>query len=285
MANEHKHDFHLVEPSPWPLLGAFAGLILATGFLWLMHPDLLGAPLVPANSPLKFLNGLKLLPGILLLIATFYFWWRDVVREGQGGFHTPVVQLGLRYGMMLFILSEVMFFVAFFWAYFNTSLLVTDIRQALRFANLGGQWPPKGIETINAFELPFVNTLILLLSGCTITWAHHALRENNRRDLIRGLTLTIMLGLAFSTIQLFEYLHAGFAMKDGIYGSTFYMATGFHGAHVLIGTAFLTICLLRARRGDFTSTQHFGLEAAAWYWHFVDVVWLFLFVSIYWLGG
>jgi cytochrome c oxidase subunit 3 len=170
-----------------------------------------------------------------------------------------------------------MFFVAWFWAYFGAALYPTDA--------IGHVWPPATIETFNPWELPFVNTLILLLSGTTVTWAHHALLHDDRKGLIQGLTLTVILGVLFTACQIFEYSHAAFGFTDGIYASTFYMATGFHGFHVFIGTVFLLVCLLRAMKGHFKSNHHFGFEAAAWYWHFVDVVWLFLFAAIYWWGA
>src|SRR3712207_993706 len=146
-------------------------------------------------------------------------------------------------------------------------------------------WPPKGIQTFDPFDLPFLNTMILLLSGCTVTWAHHSLLEGHRKGLIQGLTITVLLGLLFTTFQAWEYWNAPFKFSGGgVYPSTFFLATGFHGFHVIVGTTFRAVCLLRAMRGHFTARRHFGLEAAAWYWHFVDVVWLFLFVCIYWWG-
>lgn len=273
-----EHQYHLVDPSPWPLMGAVSGFVLALGAAWMLHPDMIG-------ESFAVLGAWKLLPGVALLLYTMYVWWRDVVVEAGRGDHTPVVQLGLRYGMAMFILSEVMFFAAFFWAFFDASLGVGSTAQFMRHEVTGGVWPPASIETFDAFHLPFVNTLILLLSGCTVTWAHHALREGHREQIIQGLTLTIILGVLFSVLQGYEYAHAAFGFSDGVYSSIFYMATGFHGFHVIIGTCFLTVCLLRARKGHFTPTQHFGFEAAAWYWHFVDVVWLFLFVCVYWWGG
>ncbi|MGQ0664726.1 MAG: cytochrome c oxidase subunit 3 [Pseudomonadota bacterium] len=270
-----KQPYHLVEPSPWPAIGAVAAFLLALGALTYMHPEMLGTDLEPT---LKDLGAWKLLPGGLLVGFTMAGWWRDVVRESNTpGLHTPVVQLGLRYGMFLFITSEVMFFLAFFWAYFHFAIFPE---------HTGGKlWPPTGVVTFDPWDLPFLNTLILLTSGVTVTWAHHALIEGNRPHLNYGLALTILLGLAFTSVQAYEYSHAGFAFKDGIYSSTFFMATGFHGFHVIIGTIFLTVCLGRALAGDFTPERHFGFEAAAWYWHFVDVVWLFLFTSIYWYGA
>jgi cytochrome c oxidase subunit 3 len=216
--------------------------------------------------------------GFAMVLVTMFGWWSQVVKEATfQGHHTPIVQIGLRYGMILFIASEVMFFAAFFWAYFDASLFPKEAT--------GFQWPPVGVETFEAFDLPFLNTLILLLSGCTVTWAHHALQQGDRRGLLAGLGITVVLGVFFTSLQAFEYSHAAFSFTDGIYPSTFFMATGFHGFHVIIGTIFLAVCWIRAAKGHFTPDHHFGFEAAAWYWHFVDVVWLFLFVCVYWWGG
>ena len=277
MANTHdepQHDYHLVNPSPWPALGALAAFCLAFGAVMYMHSDFMGD-----TGPIT------LAPGIILLLATFYYWWRDVVREAQQGDHKPVVQLGLRYGMTLFIISEVMFFAAFFWAFFDSALFVNDPIEFERTAAMGGEYPPAGMEVFDPFGLPLLNTLILLTSGVTVTWAHHALIKNNRRDLILGLWATVLLGLIFTALQAFEYAHAPFGFSDNVYTSTFFMATGFHGFHVIVGTLFLAVCLVRSYKGHFTPTHHFGFEAAAWYWHFVDVVWLFLFCCVYWWGG
>ncbi len=272
--DEVKHDYHLVDPSPWPALGAAAAFVLTFGTVMYMHPDILGAG---SESMIKGLGAGIFLPGIFLVLLTMWMWWRDVIKEATfQGHHTPVVQIGMRYGMTLFIASEVMFFVAFFWAFFNSSLF-PKVDPAV--------WPPEGVETLPTFGVPFMNTLILLLSGCTVTWAHHALREGNQRAMITGLGLTIILGLMFTGFQAYEYAVAAFGFSDGIYSSTFYMATGFHGFHVIIGTTFLIVCWFRARKGHFKADHHFGFEAAAWYWHFVDVVWLFLFCCIYWWGS
>jgi cytochrome c oxidase subunit 3 len=261
-AHEKKHPYHLVDPSPWPLIGSLSGGVLATGIVLFMHE----------------VTALVMFLGIAMVLGTMAGWWREVVREATfQGHHTPVVQLGLRYGMILFIASEVMFFAAFFWAYFNGALFPTD--------EIGGVWPPPSIETFDPFDIPFLNTLILLLSGCTVTWAHHALREGERKGMLQGLALTVMLGVIFSALQAYEYSHAAFGFGENIYTSVFYMATGFHGAHVIIGTLFLAVCWFRAYAGHFTPDHHFGFEAAAWYWHFVDVVWLFLFSCIYWWGS
>ena len=271
MANAHAkhHDYHLVNPSPWPFIGSVGAFLMAIGAISFMH----GASL------------LWIVPGLIVILYTMASWWVDVIREGQEGHHTRVVQLHLRYGMILFIASEVMFFVAWFWAFFDASLFANEARQVARVAFTGGHWPPKGIEVFDPWHLPLLNTLILLTSGTTITWAHHALLENDRDGLKWGLICTIGLGLIFSVVQAIEYSHAAFSFGGNIYGATFFMATGFHGFHVIIGTIFLIVCLGRALAGQFTPKAHFGFEAAAWYWHFVDVVWLFLFFAIYVWGG
>jgi cytochrome c oxidase subunit 3 len=261
-AHEQQHPYHLVDPSPWPLIGSLSAGTLAVGLVLLMH-DI--TPWLVAV-------------GFAMVLVTMFGWWSQVVKEATfQGHHTPIVQIGLRYGMILFIASEVMFFAAFFWAYFDASLFPKEAT--------GFQWPPVGVETFEAFDLPFLNTLILLLSGCTVTWAHHALQQGDRRGLLTGLGITVVLGVFFTSLQAFEYSHAAFSFTDGIYPSTFFMATGFHGFHVIIGTIFLAVCWIRAAKGHFTPDHHFGFEAAAWYWHFVDVVWLFLFVCVYWWGG
>jgi len=283
MSAVQKHPYHLVDPSPWPFIGSIAGLLLAFSAVTFMHPDLFGAE---TGKTLKALGYWKLAPGFLLVFATMFFWWRDVVAEGEHlGHHTPVVQLGLRYGMMLFIASEVLFFAAFFWAFFDASLFATEAQQYARVEANGGVWPPKGVEPFNPFDLPLMNTLILLLSGTTVTWAHHALLHGDRKGLINGLTVTVLLGLCFTGLQAYEYAHAAFGFRDNVYSSTFYMATGFHGFHVIVGTIFLFVCLMRAIKGHFKPNHHFGFEAAAWYWHFVDVVWLFLFIAVYIWGA
>ncbi len=304
MADTHAkhHDYHLVDPSPWPLLAATATFITAIGAIVWMRTNVDGAGLLGITGPWVFAAGMA------SLIACAWLWWRDVIREAHKGDHTPVVQLHLRYGMIMFIASEVMFFVAWFWGYFDSALFPAGVHELLnnpgRLVGLtsrnelyGGQWPPVAVEATGAaipgffkhtFEpwgLPLVNTLILLLSGCTVTWAHHALLKNDRRGLVIGLMCTVALGALFTVCQAIEYSHAGFSYAGHSYGSTFFMATGFHGAHVIIGTIFLAVCLVRAMKGHFTPQQHFGFEAAAWYWHFVDVVWLFLFACIYVWGA
>jgi cytochrome c oxidase subunit III len=275
MADSHakNHDYHLVDPSPWPAIGATSAFILAVGAIVWMHGSSSAIALI----------------GLAGVLYTMFMWWRDVVKESHRGDHTAVVSLHLRYGMLLFIASEVMFFVAWFWAFFDASLFAGDAMQPSRFEATAGVWPPKGIEVFDPWHLPLVNTLILLTSGTTVTWAHHALLHNDRKGLKWGLALTVGLGIMFTAIQAYEYAHAAFAFNrdngGNIYGSTFFMATGFHGFHVIIGTLFLIVCLFRALKGHFRPEKHFGFEAAAWYWHFVDVVWLFLFACIYVWGS
>ena len=288
MAGAKNHDYHILPPSITPLLGSFSALTMFFGLVMWMHPEQFGYG--------SLIFGL----GLIGVLYTFYSWWSDVVHEAQSGDHTPVVQLHLRYGMIMFIASEVMFFVAWFWAWFDYSLfpvpleLVKDMEtHAFTVTNLIGQegaaalmqWPPKGLEVLDSMKLPLLNTLILLCSGTTVTWAHHSLIHGDREGLKKGLWLTILLGLLFSSIQAYEYSEAPFPFGGLNYGTAFYMATGFHGFHVIIGTIFLSVCLARTYKGHFTPKQHFGFEAAAWYWHFVDVVWLFLFITIYIWGG
>jgi cytochrome c oxidase subunit III len=269
------HDYHLVDPSPWPFVGSAAALVMMIGLVRWMHGSSSAIALI----------------GLAGVLYTMFMWWRDVINEANNGDHTPVVSLHLRYGMLMFIASEVMFFVAWFWAFFDASLFAGEPIQQARSLATGGVWPPAPLDAegnpvptaiFDPFHLPLINTLILLTSGTTVTWAHHALLNNDRKGLIWGLILTIALGLLFTAVQAYEYGHAAFNFIGGdIYSSTFFLATGFHGFHVIVGTVFLMVCLFRAMKGHFTPQQHFGFEAAAWYWHFVDVVWLFLFACVY----
>jgi cytochrome c oxidase subunit 3 len=276
-----RHDYHLLNPSPWPLVGSIGGLVLAIGFV-IWKKGLFGLD-AGAWWPMAL--------GGAITAYSMFGWWSDVVKESRKGEHTPVVQIGLRYGMILFIASEILFFAAFFWMFFEMALFseartfspIEEVRTAWE------TWPPAGVETLDPFHLPLVNTLTLLLSGTTVTWAHHALQVGNRSAARTGLILTVILGVLFTTIQVYEYaeiIHENLFFNDEaaasrLYGSIFFMATGFHGFHVLVGTIFLLVCLLRLMKGHFTPQKHFGFEAAAWYWHFVDVVWLFLFAFVY----
>jgi len=259
-----KHPFHLVDFSPWPIFASLSALTTTTGAALFMHGFSGG--------------GFTLAFGLCAVCYSMSVWWRDIVREATyEGHHTMMVQLGLRYGMVLFIVSEIMFFFAFFWAFFHSSLAPT--------IDIGAVWPPKGIEVLNPWEIPFLNTVILLCSGATVTWAHHAIIVGNRMQSLYSLTFTIVLASIFTALQIVEYVEAPFTISDSVYGSTFYLTTGFHGFHVFVGTIFLFVCLIRCFKYHFTQTHHFGFEAAAWYWHFVDVVWLFLFVCCYVWGG
>ncbi|MGB3165767.1 MAG: cytochrome c oxidase subunit 3 [Alteraurantiacibacter sp.] len=287
MAGAKNHDYHILEPDIWPLVGALSALVFTSGMVLFMHSD----PGEIGETSWRIVLGL----GIAGLIATFFGWFAKVVNEAQRGDHTPVVQLHMRYGMILFIASEVMFFVGWFWAYFDFALFPAPIREVGEnvWENLIGQegaaslatFPAQGIQVLDPFSLPLLNTIILLLSGTTVTWAHHSLIHGDREGLKQGLWLTVGLGVLFTAIQAYEYGLAPFGFGGNTYSSAFYMATGFHGFHVLVGTIFLIVCLARTYKGHFTPKQHFGFEAAAWYWHFVDVVWLFLFVAVYVWGG
>nr|QNV11643.1 cytochrome c oxidase subunit III [Platyptilia sp. DM741] len=258
----HSHPFHLVDYSPWPLSGAIGTMTLVTGMVKWFHE---------CNFSLMII-------GYMIIILTMYQWWRDICREGTfQGKHTILVSKGLRWGMILFIISEIFFFLSFFWAFFHNSLTPN--------IEIGMNWPPMGITPFNPFQIPLLNTVILISSGITVTWAHHALLKNNNSQMTQGIFITVMLGMYFSLLQLYEYIEAPFTIADSIYGSTFFMATGFHGIHVLIGTMFLFICMIRHLNNHFSANHHFGFEAAAWYWHFVDVVWLFLYIFIYWWGN
>lgn len=257
-----RQPFHLVEFSPWPLIGSIGALVITVGFAGWFHGHGLNCALL----------------GVFIILITIVQWWRDVVREATFiGFHTSNVRKGLRWGMILFIASEVLFFFAFFWAFFH--------RRLAPVYELGCRWPPTGIEVINPFSVPLLNTAVLLGSGVRVTWAHHRLIESDRSNYIQGLGLTVILGRYFTILQVGEYIEASFSIADRVYGSTFFVATGFHGAHVLIGSRFLFVCLLRGANYQFSSGHHFGFEAAAWYWHFVDVVWIFLYLCIYWWGS
>nr|AND96750.1 cytochrome c oxidase subunit 3 [Onthophagus longimanus] len=260
--SKKNHPFHLVDISPWPLMGALGAMITMIGIIKWFH----------------FYNNNLFLLGTLITLMIMYQWWRDIIREGTfQGLHTYVVTMGLRWGMILFITSEIFFFISFFWGFFHSSLSPS--------IELGMMWPPKGISPFNPIQIPLLNTLILLTSGLTVTWAHHSLIENNYSQALQSLILTVLLGIYFTILQAYEYIEAPFTIADSVYGSSFFMATGFHGLHVIIGTTFLLTCLIRHYYNHFSSIHHFGFEAAAWYWHFVDVVWLFLYISIYWWGS
>nr|AEQ93887.1 cytochrome c oxidase subunit III [Rhopalocaulis grandidieri] len=254
--------WHLVQQSPWPIICSFSVFSIPIGFVTWVHrgePELL-------------------VLGLLLTVFISFLWWRDVVREGTfQGFHSSLVARGLKIGMGLFIASEVFFFLAFFWAYFHSSLAPA--------VEIGGVWPPVGITPLNAFQVPLLNTSVLLLSGVSITWAHHGIIEKQKLSSVVALAFTLVLGFYFLFLQYGEYQETSFSIADSVYGSTFFVATGFHGLHVAVGATFLTVCFLRLIYSHFSSDHHVGFLSAAWYWHFVDVVWLFLYTSIYWWGS
>lgn len=254
-----RQPFHLVEYRPWPLTASIGAFCLTIGIASWFHGH----------------GIICLYVAIALIILSIIQWWRDVIREGTFiGHHTSYVTKGLRWGIILFITSEVLFFFAFFWAFFHRSLSPTP--------ELGCCWPPTGITPLNPFRVPLLNTAVLLARGVTVTWAHHRLLENRRKNTINALALTVILGAYFTVLQAGEYIEASFRIADRVYGSTFFVATGFHGAHVLIGSTFLLVCLYRTYIHHFRNGHHFGFEAAAWYWHFVDVVWICLYLCIYW---
>nr|YP_007025104.1 cytochrome c oxidase subunit III [Gorpis annulatus]AEI53347.1 cytochrome c oxidase subunit III [Gorpis annulatus] len=256
------HPYHLVDYSPWPLTGSIGAMTLTSGMIMWFHMN----------------NMLLFTMGIMITLLTMIQWWRDITREATyQGKHTIKVTMGLKWGMILFIISEVFFFISFFWGFFHSSLSPTP--------EIGMVWPPSGIVVFNPMQIPLLNTMVLLSSGITVTWAHHSLMLSNHKQTLHALIFTVMLGLYFTILQGFEYMESSFSISDSVYGSSFYMATGFHGIHVIIGTTFLMVCLIRHNMYHFSSNHHFGFEAAAWYWHFVDVVWLFLYISIYWWGS
>nr|YP_009306195.1 cytochrome c oxidase subunit III [Panaorus albomaculatus]AOP18552.1 cytochrome c oxidase subunit III [Panaorus albomaculatus] len=262
MKNINNHPYHLVDYSPWPIIGSIGAMTMTSGMVLWFHKN---------EMYLLYL-------GMLINLLTMYQWWRDIVRESTfQGKHTIKVVNGLKIGMILFIISEVFFFISFFWAFFHSSLSPT--------VEIGMNWPPIGIKTFNPMEIPLLNTVILLSSGISVTWAHHSIINNMHSQTIKSLTITVILGILFTMLQAYEYMEASFCISDSVYGSTFFMATGFHGIHVIIGTTFLLICLMRTTKFHFSKNHHFGFEASAWYWHFVDVVWIFLYISIYWWGS
>lgn len=262
MSNHVNHIYHLVDESPWPLTRSLGAFFLTSGLIKWFH----------------FYSPTLISLGLIIIGITIYQWWRDVSTEGSfQGLHTTIVELGLRWGIILFIIREVFFFLSFFWAFFHSRLAPT--------IEIGARWPPVGIKVFNPFQVPLLNTLVLLSSGVRVTWAHHALMRGDHSSRVKGLITTIVLGIYFTALQALEYYEARFRIADRVYGSVFFVATGFHGLHVLVGTTFLIVCLIRLIINKLRANHHFGFEAAAWYWHFVDVVWLFLYIWIYWWGN
>nr|YP_011008748.1 cytochrome c oxidase subunit III [Uroobovella oviformis]WPV72074.1 cytochrome c oxidase subunit III [Uroobovella oviformis] len=253
------HAFHMVEKSPWPITGAISTLTILMSLITMMH-----------NNSYNMM-----MLAIMITILTMFQWWRDVIRESAfQGCHTLMVLKGLKMGMLLFILSEILFFFSFFWAFFHASLSPN--------IELGVMWPPTSIMPFNPFHIPLLNTIILLSSGATVTWSHHAILYNNYKNSLYALMMTILLGIYFTFLQYLEYKQAIFTISDSVFGSLFFVMTGFHGLHVIIGTLFLIVNAIRIIMNHLSSEHHFSFEAASWYWHFVDVVWLFLYICVYW---
>nr|YP_009500719.1 cytochrome c oxidase subunit 3 [Homotoma ficus]AWU48940.1 cytochrome c oxidase subunit 3 [Homotoma ficus] len=255
------HQFHLVEPSPWPILMSFTLMNLTSAIIMMFNK----------NMTLMMITS-------FITIWMMINWWRDIHRESTfQGDHTMMVVKSIKYGMILFITSEVLFFFSFFWSFFHHSLSPNQ--------EIGLMWPPKMILTFNPLHIPLINTMILLTSGISVTWAHASILNNKFNQTKNSMKLTIILGLYFSTLQMYEYNQSSFSISDSVYGSSFFLTTGFHGIHVIIGTLFLIHCLIRLNKMHFSCKHHLSLELAIWYWHFVDIVWLFLYISIYWWGN
>jgi cytochrome c oxidase subunit 3 len=260
----HRHPFHIVDPSPWPIFSSLFAFSTAFGCALYFHGYEPGYRLISL--------------GFIALIFAVSLWWRDVIREATfEGHHTLKVQHGLRWGIGLFIVSEAILFFAFFWAFFHSSLNPTPA--------IGCVWPPVGITPIRPYGIPLFNTFLLLLSGFTITWSHLALKAGGKKQSLIPLRITISIACFFLSLQVFEYYTASFSISDSVYGSTFYITTGLHGLHVLVGTIFLIVCILRLIHNHFARDQHLGFEFAIWYWHFVDVVWILVYLSIYAWGN
>lgn len=253
--------FISVQTSFWPLL---VSLILFS---------VMGNLVLYINLKLRIAY---VLVSVMFIFLVSFMWWKDLSRERMIGYHTHKLEVSLRVGILLFIFSEVFFFVSFFWAFYDASLAPC--------VELGIVWPPKGILPLSVYSVPLLNTVILLTRGVTVTWAHHSLINNYFTKSVISLVFTIVLGVYFLIMQYLEYMEAQFTISDGIYGSTFFVATGFHGIHVIVGAMFLSYSFLNLIQSKLLFNHHFSFEAAAWYWHFVDVVWLILFVSIYWWG-
>jgi cytochrome c oxidase subunit 3 len=258
-----QHPYHIVDPSPWPFFTALGSLFTVLGLALYLHFFKVGSILFPL--------------GLLFLITCMCLWWKDVIREATfEGNHTSYVRRGLAGGMILFIVSELMLFITFFWGFFHASLSPVP--------ELGSVWPPVGIQAINPFHVPLLNTFVLINSGAFVTWAHYNLLAGSHWKTSVALKYTIWLAIFFTLLQAFEYHAAPFNISDGIYGTVFYMTTGLHGFHVIIGTLFLTVCWIRLKKHHFTKKHHLGFECAIWYWHFVDIVWIFVYLFIYWWG-
>nr|QHF17718.1 cytochrome c oxidase subunit III [Vespa basalis] len=259
MMHKSNHPYHMVTISPWPLILSINIMLLLISMIKWFY----------------FMKINLMIMTIMSMSLTLIQWWRDIVRESTfQGMHTSNIISNLKLSMILFITSEVFFFISLFWAYFHSSLSPS--------IEIGMLWPPKNIIMFNPYDIPLLNSIILITSGITITWSHNSLINKNINTAWMTLLYTIFLSLLFSTCQYLEYKSAPFTMADSIFGSIFFFVTGFHGIHVIIGTTFLIVCLLRMISNHFSNNHHFGYEAAIWYWHFVDIVWLFVYTWLYW---
>nr|UZT67555.1 cytochrome c oxidase subunit 3 [Paramblynotus sp. ZJUH 20220012] len=255
----YNHPYHLVTFSPWPLLTSMNMMFLLLSIIMMFN----------------YKNYFFLYINFINILLCSYQWWRDIIRESTfQGLHSLMILNSLKIGMILFIISELLFFISFFWSYFHSALSPN--------IEIGSIWPPKNIIQFNPYMIPSLNTIILLSSGCTITWCHYSILNNKKLQSMLSLFTTIFLGLIFTMIQFFEYNESMFCMNDSIYGSLFFMTTGFHGLHVIIGSIFLSIILIRIINKHISMIHHFGFEASSWYWHFVDVIWIIVFSMIYW---
>lgn len=258
----NNHPFHIVDKRPWPIITSLGLIIITSGVIIIFNKQEIRLLII----------------GTIIIILAMTQWWRDIIRESTyQGIHTKKVVIRIKIGIILFIISEIMFFASFFWAFFH--------RRLSPAIEIGITWPPKGIKPFNPISIPILNTIILLSSGVSITWAHRAIITNNKTQCKKRIILTITLGIYFTILQGIEYYEAPFSIADSVYGSSFFIATGFHGIHVILGTTFITVIIVRLIKIQFSSKHQVGFECSAWYWHFVDVIWLFLYVSIYWWGS
>lgn len=263
-SNFQSHPFHLVSPSPWPAKTSLSLFAITTSGVSSMQGF--------------HVSSYIFIVSFMSVVICMSLWFRDIISEATYlGNHTAAVQRGLNMGVALFIVSEGLFFLAIFWTFFHSSLSPAS--------EIGSQWPPNGIESINAFELPLLNTILLLASGFTITYAHHSVIHSDRTEALYGIALTVVLAVAFTCFQGLEYVVSSFTISDSVFGSCFYFGTGFHGLHVIIGTIFIAVSLWRLLAYHFTENHHLGLESSILYWHFVDVVWLFLYIAVYYWGS
>lgn len=260
MATVTGHLYHLVAPSPWPLVASIGAFFFTSGLVFFFHR-------INYGLLIFFL-------GFLQLLLCMYFWFRDVAIEATYlGYHTKIVRNGLKMGFLFFLVSEIMLFFGFFWAFFHLALDPSIFSS--------GVWPPVDIVIINPLAYPLFNTLLLLTSSCSVTWAHRSIAIGSFKETIDAFLITLLLGFSFVVLQAFEYYAASFNFSDSAYASVFYCLTGLHGFHVIVGALFLLVCFIRLLCQHFSRDHYLGFVCAIWYWHFVDVVWVFLFISVY----